>query len=178
MFKYQSISVYGFLIILSGVSLLIKSGSDIKIHALVLSLTLILSSIIAGVAALKTLTNKVQSRYHTLHAVGLLFYGIFLFFYPKTVSEFSDITALFFIFYGFSEIIFCFWLFNLEAKISIFQLVLRLALGFVFFLSSILMIGLRHPYQAAELISAGVIFIIIGTQVVLTVPIVTKLSTV
>jgi hypothetical protein len=40
------------------------------------------------------------------------------------------------------------------------------------------MIGLRHPYQAAELISAGVIFIIIGTQVVLTVPIVTKLSTV
>jgi hypothetical protein len=75
MFKYQSISVYGFLIILSGVSLLIKSGSDIKIHALVLSLTLILSSIIAGVAALKTLTNKVQSRYHTLHAVGLLFYG-------------------------------------------------------------------------------------------------------
>jgi uncharacterized membrane protein HdeD (DUF308 family) len=133
MFKYQSISVYGFLIILAGVSLLIKSDSNITTHALIVSLIIISSAIIAGIVALKTSGNKVQSRYHTLHAVGLLFYGIFLFFNPKTVSEFSDVTALFFIFYGFSEIIFCFWLFNLEAKISVFQLVLRLAMGFFFF---------------------------------------------
>lgn len=176
MFKYSSISIYGFLIIVAGVSLLVKSDVAIATHALIVALVILISAVIAGVVAIKTLKNKVQSRYHTLHAVGLLFYSIFLFFFKNTISDFSDITALFFIFYGFSEIIFCFWLFNLQAKISVVQLIVRLALGFVFFLSSILMIGLRHPYQAKELISAGIIFIIIGIEVILTAPIVTKLS--
>lgn len=178
MFKYQSISVYGFLIITAGISLLIKSDSEIKTHALIVSSIMIISALISGFVALKTQANKVQSRYHTLHTVGLLFYGILLFFYPKTLSDFSDVTALFFIFYGFSEIIFCFWLFNLQAKISLSQLITRLILGFVFFLSSLLMIGLRHPYPSTELISAGVIFIIIGIEVILTAPIVTKLNAV
>lgn len=178
MFKYQFISIYGFMIILAGVSLLIKSGMNIEMHAIIVSVIMLFSAIVAGLVALKTIANKVQSRYHTLHAIGLLFYAIILFFYKKSISDFSDITALFFIFYGFSEILFCFWLFNLEAKIRVVQLIVRLALGLVFILSSVLMIGLRYPYQSMELISAGVIFIIIGIEVILTAPVVTKLNSV
>jgi hypothetical protein len=176
MFKYQSISLYGFSVILAGISLLIKSGANIETHSFIVAVFILVSALIAGFVALKISANKVQSRYHTLHAVGLLFYAILLFFYKKTISDFSDITALFFIFYGFSEILFCFWLFNLQAKISVGQLIIRLTLGLVFFLSSILMIGLRHPYQSIELISAGIVFVIIGIEVILTTPIVTKLN--
>jgi hypothetical protein len=176
MFKYQSISIYGLMIILAGISLLIKSGTNIEVHATLVSVFILLSAIVAGWVALKTTANKVQSRYHTLHAIGLLFYAILLFFYKNSISNFSDITAFFFIFYGFSEILFCFWLFNLQAKIKVSQLIIRLSMGLVFFLSSLLMIGLRHPYQSLELISAGIIFIIIGIQVMLTAPIVTRLN--
>jgi hypothetical protein len=176
MFKNQSISIYGFMIILAGISLLIKSRTNIEIHTTLVSVFIFLSAIVAGWVALKTTANKVQSRYHTLHAIGLLFYAILLFFYKKSISDFSNITALFFIFYGFSEILFCFWLFNLQAKIKVSQLIIRLIMGLVFFLSSLLMIGLRHPYQSVELIRAGIIFIIIGIQVILTAPIVTRLN--
>lgn len=80
MFKYQSISIYGLMIILAGISLLIKSGTNIEVHATLVSVFILLSAIVAVWVALKTTANKVQSRYHTLHAIGLLFYAILLFF--------------------------------------------------------------------------------------------------
>ncbi|OYU67537.1 MAG: hypothetical protein CFE22_03365 [Cytophagaceae bacterium BCCC1] len=83
MFKYQSISIYGLMIILAGISLLIKSGTNIEVHATLVSVFILLSAIVAGWVALKTTANKVQSRYHTLHAIGLLFYAILLFFLQK-----------------------------------------------------------------------------------------------
>jgi uncharacterized membrane protein HdeD (DUF308 family) len=79
MFKYQSISIYGLMIILAGISLLIKSGTNIEVHATLVSVFILLSAIVAVWVALKTTANKVQSRYHTLHAIGLLFYAILLF---------------------------------------------------------------------------------------------------
>jgi hypothetical protein len=164
------------MIVLAGISLLIRSDSNIEIHAKIVAVAILVSAIVAGIVVLKTKINKIQSRYHSLHAVGLLLYGIAIIFYKKTNSDFSDLTALFFIFYGLSEIIFCFSLFNLKAQISVYQLIIRLTLGLLFFLSSTVMMGLRHPYQSIELVSAGIIFIIIGIEVVLTIPIVTKLK--
>ena len=60
MFKYQSISIYGFMIILAGISLLIKSGTNIEMHASIVSVIMLLSAIVAGLVALKTIANKVQ----------------------------------------------------------------------------------------------------------------------
>ncbi|MBK8683870.1 MAG: hypothetical protein IPN26_02180 [Bacteroidetes bacterium] len=70
------------------------------------------------VTALSRQRKQVQFAYHEMHALAMLVYGISILVFCNTSEKFIFISSFLFIFYAFSEIIFCNWLFNLAQKVK------------------------------------------------------------
>lgn len=121
--KYLPIYFYGVVIILEGIFLLFSEYTSFSISKLVLGGSLAFSSVLAFIAAFSRHRKQVQLAYHEMHALAMLVYSLFILLYCKTFEELQFFTLFLFVFYAFSEIIFCIWLFNLAFKID-FKLLL------------------------------------------------------
>lgn len=86
---------------------------------------------VAFVAALTRHRKQVQFAYHEMHALTMLVYGFSVLFFCSSLETFVSFTTFLFIFYTFSEIIFCNWVFNQKQGVVFRIIIIRVLLGFV-----------------------------------------------
>ncbi len=123
--KYQSLIIYGILIILTGVFIILFQQKTSAYLQYAVATSILISMFFASVTAYKSKTMQVRFKYHELHAAGMLVYGVAVLFFSATVAKFLNITSFFLIYYGTAEMIFCIWLFNLKSQISLSVLLTR-----------------------------------------------------
>ena len=114
--KYIPIYLYGVVIILDGIFLLFPKDRSFESIKMTTGVVLIIGALVAFYAAFTRRRNHVQFAYHEIHALAMLVYGISILAFCNTLEKFISNTSFLFIFYTFSEIAFCNWLYNLKQK--------------------------------------------------------------
>jgi peptidoglycan/LPS O-acetylase OafA/YrhL len=176
MTKQLSLYLYGSLIIIAGLLLFILQSEPLRVIQYTTAGCILLAAIFAFITALKRNGKQVQFAYHEIHGLALLGYFVALFFFCHNVERFTYITAHFFVFYAFSEIIFAIWLFNLKKQISSKILILRLVLAFFIGISTMAILNYSEANPITNLICIGGIFVIIGVNILLYQPIMQTLG--
>jgi len=176
--KYLFIYLYGAIIIGEGILLIYYQESTIETLKFSLGIGLIIGSFLAFTAAFSRRRKQVQFAYHEIHAITMLAYGFYVLFFCRTLEMLTNVTAFLLMFYAFKEIIFCSWLFNLGQKVSYKVLIVRLLLGFLTGVGSIT--SLYYPQVHGEwiIVCFGVLFVLIGINIILYVPLIPKEETV
>jgi uncharacterized membrane protein HdeD (DUF308 family) len=165
--KYYSIYLYGAIIILGGIFLLFSKNSTFNFIKFPLGIALTAGAILAFIAAYYSQRKQVQFAYHEMHALGMLIYGVSILFLGNTLEKLISFTSFLFFLYSFSEIIFCFILFNLAQKVVYKILIIRVVLGLVVGIGAVVAMN----YTALTLEIFGLLFIMVGINIILYVPI-------
>lgn len=163
--KQQTLYLYGFLVILTGILIIGLRAESIHLLKCVMACCLIPAALLAFGTALKSKNSRVQFAYHELHALALVVYAGLMLTYCEDFECFIYLTTFFFVFYTFSEMVFAAWLFNLN-PVLVYQIALtRILFGFVIGIGAIAI--LYHPdlTQSERLMGYGIIFIILGINI-------------
>ncbi len=166
--KYLPIYAYGAVIMLAGILLLVSGANSFTSNRLILGCLVIFAAAIAFIAAFAPQRKQVQVAYHTLHAIVLLLAGFAILLLHLTPETLTPIIAFLLFFYGFSEIIFCSLLFNLGLKVVLKVLIVRIILGLVICVGTVS----AMYYTKLSLEIYGVLFLLIGINIMLYVPII------
>ncbi len=165
--KYLPVYAYGILIMVSGAFMLLSKTSSYDTFKYTLGITLILGAVFAFIAAFSRQRKQVQFAYHELHALAMLGYGFSILFFCHTYEEIKYFSSFLFIFYAFSEIIFCNWLFNLGRKILYRIVIVRFLLGLLIGVGTVVAM-----YQKEYIFQVfGVLFVMVSLNVLLYVPV-------
>jgi len=165
--KYLPIYLYGFSIILAGIFLFNSAYSSFKEVNIIIGYMVTIGAGFAFTAAMINHRKQVQFAYHNLHALVMLVYGIFILTFCDTMEKLLSATSYLLIFYAVSEIIFCSWIFNLRQKVVFKVLLIRVALALAIGIGTVISIY----YTTFQLEIFGVLFIFIGINILLYVPI-------
>lgn len=165
--KHIPLYIYGLITILSGVFLLISQQNDYSTVRYGLGIVSIVGGIFAIITALSGQRKQVQFAYHEMHGVAMLVYGIAILLFCKSPERLEFLTSFLFIFYAFSEIIFCIWLFNLAQKVILKIAALRVVLALAIGIGAIY----ASNYTESTVEIFGALFILIGINIILYVPI-------
>lgn len=165
--KYLPIYTYGALIILSGIFLLFSQNTNFNVGKLTLGIPLTVGAIFAFIAALSRQRKQVQFAYHEMHALTMLVYGISILLFCNTFDKIISFSSFLFIFYAFSEIIFCIWIFNLAQKVVFKIVFVRLLLGLVIGIGTVAAMS----FAEFTLEIFGVLLMMVGINVMLYVPV-------
>jgi uncharacterized membrane protein HdeD (DUF308 family) len=165
--KYLPIYLYGSIIILVGIFLLFSENSSFQIIKITLGISLIVGAIFAFITAFSRQRQQVQFAYHEMHALAMLVYGISLILLCNSSEKLIVFTSFLFIFYAFSEIIFCNWLFNLAQKVVFKILAIRALLGFLIGIGTVVAMN----YTEFTIQIFGAMFILVGINIILYFPV-------
>jgi uncharacterized membrane protein HdeD (DUF308 family) len=164
---------YGAIIIIAGLFLILSTDSSLTILRFTLGVTLSVASILAFITSLSHPKRLVWFAYHEIHALAMLAYGLTIMVFGNSFDSLLSFTAILFMFYAFSEIIFCSRLFNLEQHVHLKIVLVRLVLGLLVAIGSVALIYYRED-TAVILTGYGVVFMVIGINVLLYAPITKK----
>lgn len=166
--------LYGTIIMGEGAMLLFSKESHFETLKLTLGIGLSLGSVLAFLTAFSRQRRPAQFAYHEIHAFTMLVYGLYVLIFCKSVENLIAVTAFLLLFSALKEIIFCNWLFNLGQKVLFKILIIRLALGLLTGLGTF--IALYYQYMNIEwtMKGFGIIFVFIGLNVVLYVPLIKR----
>jgi uncharacterized membrane protein HdeD (DUF308 family) len=165
--KYTPIYLYGAVTILEGIFLLFSRDSSFNLIKMTTGVTLTIGAIIAFYAAFTRQKNHVQFAYHEMHALAMLVYGVSVLAFCNTFEKLVSFTAFLFIFYFFSEITFCIWLYNLKRRVVLKIVIVRLLLGLATGFGTI--IAMNFP--KIDLECFGILFMMVGLNILLYAPV-------
>jgi uncharacterized membrane protein HdeD (DUF308 family) len=165
--KYIPIYLYGTIIILQGIFLLFSKDSSFHLIKYSLGISLIFGAVIAFISAFSRKRRQVQFAYHEMHAIAMLVYGLSVLFFSRTLADLTYITAFLLIFYAFSEVIFCNWIYNLGQKVLFKIVLVRVFLGFIVGMGALVAMNLED----IQFEILGILFIMVGINIILYVPI-------
>lgn len=165
--KHLPIYLYGSIIILVGAFLLFSENNSFQIIKITLGISLIVGAIFAFITVFNRQRQQVQFAYHEMHALAMLAYGISIILLCDSSEKLIAFTSFLFIFYAFSEIIFCNWLFNLGQKVVFKILAIRVLLGLLIGIGTVVAMN----YTEFTLQLFGALFILVGINIILYIPI-------
>lgn len=147
--------------------MLISTRYSFNIVKLSLGITLTAAGIFAFIASWYRHRKQVQLAYHEIHALAITMYGVAILFFSHTFESLISFTSFLFIFYAFSEVIFCIWLFNLAQHVIFKIVILRVLLGLIVGVGTV--VSMPHPEFTLQIF--GLLFVLIGLNIILYVPI-------
>jgi uncharacterized membrane protein HdeD (DUF308 family) len=171
MTKNYLLYLYGGSILIGGTFLLFSQNISFSAVRIILGGTLIFGAIFSFLIALSRQSKNVQFVYHELHFLPMMVYGVYVMFFCNELESLIYYTSYLFIFYTFSEIIFCNWLFNLRKKVKYKVIFVRLALALLVGVGVIFIMYYPHPNTEVNLEHFGMLFIIVGVNILLYVPV-------
>ncbi len=169
--KFTSLYLYGAIIIAAGFMLAFSEHITFQVLKFTLGIGLIIGAVLAFLSAISREKRQVQFAYHELHGLAMLVYGTSVLLFCNTLEMILNFTAFLLIFYTFSEIIFCNWLFNLRQKVVYKILFIRLFLGLLTGIGTILSMYFTDINTPLATIIYGIMLFIIGINVITYVPI-------
>jgi hypothetical protein len=161
------IYLYGAIILLVGLYLIFSENTVFELINVKISIPLIIGSSFAFIAAFSRQRKRIQFAYHEMHALTMLVYGISILVFCYSFEMFFSFTAFLFLFYSFSEIIFCSWLFNLGEKISFRIVIVRIMLGLAVGIGTVV----AMYFSTYSMIVFGILFLTVGINIMLYVPV-------
>jgi uncharacterized membrane protein HdeD (DUF308 family) len=159
--------LYGLIIIFAGIFLLFSSNITFTVVKYSLGISLMTGSIFAFITALSRQRKQVQFAYHEMHALAMFVYGIVVILFCDSFERIEMYTAFLFIFYAFSEIILCNWLFNLTQKLVLKIVAIRALLGLAIGIGAV--VAINHSEITLQLFSP--LFILVGLNILLYIPV-------
>ena len=96
MTRFQALSIYAFCIILTGVILLILAYNPSRAIQYMVAVGMFVSAVFAFIMAKKSKDFQIPLKYHGIHAIGMLVYGLAILFYTTNIQLFIETTT----FYG------------------------------------------------------------------------------
>jgi uncharacterized membrane protein HdeD (DUF308 family) len=165
--KNIPIYLYGSIIILVGLFLLFSKTTPVLTIKTTIGVSLIVGAIFAFFTAFNRVRQQVQFNYHEMHALAMMVYGLSLLLLCNSYERLIAFTSFLFLFYAFSEIIFCNWLFNLGQKISFRIIALRAFLGLAIGLGTV--VAINHTELTIQVF--GILFILVGTNIIFYIPV-------
>ena len=166
--RFQSLTTYALIIILIGI--LVSSLSFYPSTAIQYSVGfgMLLSAIFAGLTAFKCKYLNVPYTYHLLHAGGFLIYGTVILFLGTTSENFLYFTTFFLLYYGISEITFCFQLVMLKRDDINYRLMIyRVVIGLMIGVGSFIIFMIATKDQKDALLASGIVFVFCGINLFL-----------
>jgi hypothetical protein len=163
--------LYGTAIILAGLFLLVQTNNNFETIKLTLATILTVGAVFAFLSAYYRQKKQVQYAYHEIHALVMLAYGLSVFFFCHKLETLVNFTAFLFIFYTFSEIIISFQVFYLGKKVAYKVVLIRVFLGLLVGVGTAIILSSYYKNFMEILTAFGLLFIIIGTNVILYLPI-------
>jgi hypothetical protein len=170
--RHQSVILYGSLIIATGAFMMAMQSQPINVIRFGVAACLAVCAVVGFITAMKSDDKQVRFSYHNLHAGAILAYAGALFIAGISMDRFMLFSAVYFIFYSFSEIIFCFWLFNLEQQVGFRVLIQRLLIGFSAGIGAIVILSFTGPNFGMELMGFGILLMLTGVNVVFYKPVI------
>jgi uncharacterized membrane protein HdeD (DUF308 family) len=165
--KHLPIVLYGATAIFAGVLLLLSAYSSFNVLRLTLGISLIFGAVSSFVGAHSSHRGQVAFAYHEMHALAAIVYGVSILVFGSSIERLILITAFLFIFYAFSEIIFCLRLFDLASKVVHKIVAVRFILGFAIGLGTVI----AMHFSKFTLEGFGALFVILGVNIMLYVPV-------
>jgi len=165
--NHLPIYIYGAIIVLAGVFLMFSYQNNFNGIKWTLGIIFIIGAVFALISAFARQRKQVQFVYHEMHALAMLVYGITILIFSNSLEKFTAITAFIFIFYTFSEIIFCIWLFNLIQKVVFKIVAIRAILGLTVGIGTIV----AMYFEEYTFLVFGVLFVIVGINILFYVPV-------
>jgi uncharacterized membrane protein HdeD (DUF308 family) len=169
--KYASLFIYGFMTISAGLLMIFLRDSSFSSLKLTLGIILAIGAVFAFVTALTRRKRHVQFAYHEMHAIAMITYSIAILFFCKNFEILNYYTTFLFIFYAFSEILFCNWLFNLGQNIIYKIVFLRVMMALFTGIGTVAITSYANTNQEIIYIGHGIIFIILGINILLYTPV-------
>lgn len=172
--KSTSLYLYATMILVAGVFLIFSHEVNFKYLKFILGISFSVGAFLAFLTALYSQKWQIQYAYHEIHALAMLGYGIVVICFCFTLSSLMYSTVFLLIFYAFSEIIFCNWLFNLGKTMDYKIVFVRLSLGLFVGVATLIALNYSNKDEMLVMQWFGVIFIIIAINVFLYVPVIKK----
>ncbi len=147
--------------------LFLSKGAPLNIIRFTLGITLTVGAILAFLAAFSRKRTQVQFAYHEMHALAMAVYGVSMLLFCNSFEKLISVTSLLFVFYTFSELIFCSWIFNLDQKVVVKILIVRVIIALAVGISTVV----SMPYPDVSILVLGVLFTLVGINILLYVPI-------
>jgi hypothetical protein len=166
MTKYQSLIVYGLLIVMTGTVLLIFEFNASPSIRFPVALGILSSAVFAMITTVKSKNLQVPFKYHGMHALGLTAFAASILILGTDVLKLLNITAFFMLFFGITELIFGMQLLMLKASISLPILIFRLVIGFAQGLGSIVILQLSYLKQSDALLGSGIGLVVAGISII------------
>jgi hypothetical protein len=170
--KSLPIYLYGVVILLESIFLLFSENWTFETLKLTVGLPLVLGALTVIVTQLSYKNKPVAFLYHAMHAFTMLFYGFFVLLICNKLETLIFLNYFLFFFYAFSEIFFCFWLFNLGKKIFYIIVIIRLLIGLLIGIGVTVLMYDPDPNLAVEMEKFGLLYMLMGINLMLYDPIV------
>ena len=165
--KNLPLYIYGSTIIFSGFFLLFSKNSIFDVIKFNMGIAFLVGAFFAFLTALSRQRKQVQFAYHEMHAFAMMAYGIALLFFCNSFEKMVSLTTFLMFFYSFSEIIFSYWLFNLFEKVVFKILVIRLLLGVMVGIGTI--VTMYYSENALQVF--GALFLLVGINILFYIPV-------
>lgn len=172
--KHLPIYLYGAIIIFAGVFLLFSTGNSFDSLRVTIGISLTIGAVFSLISAFSNRNNQVAFSYHEMHALAMMVYGVSILVFGDTFEKVASFTAFLLFFYTFSEITFCSWLFNLGQKVIFKIIAVRLVLGLLTGVGTILVMQNSLVNQSFTLAGFGILFMMVGINIMLYVPAIKK----
>jgi len=169
--KNLSVYLYGAAIIFAGIFLLYSKYYTFQTIKSITGTTLIVGALLSFISTITSQRKQVAFFYHEMHTWTMLIYGVCVLLVCNKIETLINFTSFLLVFYAFSEIIFCSWLFNLGKKINYKILYVRLFLGLLAGIGVIFTMYNPAINKNFILEGFGLLFIIIGINILLYIPI-------
>ena len=160
---YKSMSIYAFLIIATGLVLMSLAYFPSRAIQYLVAAGSLFSAVFAFLTAYHSKNMPIQTNYHWLHGFGMAVYGLAILFWADDIQKFTAITAFFLLYYGMSEMIFCFQLLMRNQKyISARVIGFRLLIGFFIAMGAVFTLATAYFDRNQSLLAAGAVFVFSG----------------
>lgn len=163
--------LYGAIIILAGIFLVFSKNSSFDMLKYSLGISISVGGALAILTSFAFPKKLVWFAYHEIHALAMLVYGLSVMLFVNTYDKLVYSTAILFVFYAFSEIIFCNRLFNVEQNVHYKTVLVRLSLALVTGLGAVALIYYIEEAVMTVLLGYGILFVLIGINILFYFPI-------
>jgi len=170
--KKSPIYLYGAIIIMEGIFLMFSKSYTFDTIKNSIGIALTFGAIVAFFEALSRYRKQVEFSYHEIHVLAMMVYGVSVLFFADTLESLKTFTLFLFIFYTFSEIVFCNWLFNLDRGVINKIVLIRVFLALLVGIGIIVTMFYQGVNETLVIEGFGVLFIIIGINVLLYTPVI------
>jgi hypothetical protein len=170
--KSLPIYVYGVIILLESIFLLFSENWTFDTLKFTVGLPLVLGSLMVIVTQLSYKNKPVAFLYHAMHAFTMLIYGFFVLLICNKLETLIYLNYFLFFFYAFSEIFFCFWLFNLGNKIYYRIVIIRLLIGLLIGIGVTVIMYDPDIHFGVDMEKFGLLYMLVGINLMLYTPIV------